>query len=143
MKGFNFSLQKVLEYKETLLNEEISKIQDKLSKINKTQQDIESVGLRKTQVVKATNEKCSQGITVENFSCHSKYFSFLHDTEKRLYTIQSKQKEQLDNLKNIAQMRQKEKKTLEKLKEKKLKEFGYNLKKQEQNFIDDIVSARH
>lgn len=142
MKKFIFSLQKVLEIKEQILEN----LKIELSNLNqeyKTMElDIKNLKDKFSAVNNEFLEKSSVGISVGEMSYYKIYMSSI------LKQIENKEEEKEDLLKKIESKRQEivskniEISSLEKLKEKEYEKYNHALLKSEEIFIEEFVSNK-
>lgn len=140
MKKFNFSLQRLLDYKEVLLNEEISKIQHINKQISDYDENIHKVSERVDYLSRylKTNKTYSIDVLIN-------YNQYINDL-KNLRSTFIKQKIGLEKALEIAKQKatslQKEHKTILSLKEKKFDEYRREMNIKEQLELDDLVISR-
>ncbi|WP_425449191.1 flagellar export protein FliJ [Dethiothermospora halolimnae] len=139
MKKFDFRLQKILEYKETI--EQTKKTQYSREKriLDKEEDKLNEYVNKKKHISDERNEKI--GRTTVGYLKNSN--SYLHEINKAI----KKQKKVVDNQKNnLYKAKQKliesvkDKKSIEKLKEKDYENFLYLQRKEEEKVVDQIVS---
>ncbi len=142
MKKFEFSLQKVMEVKETeekLLQRDLYMIQSDLLEAEK-EKDMAEMRLR--QELDAQKKLNRKKTTSAQFMLHSNYVDCLkHDFEgsrRKVSSLQVKESQARDKLLE----KTREKKTIEKLKESRLEEYYKELKKEEQDFLDEIAAQK-
>lgn len=142
MKKFNFSLQKVLEIKEQILEN----LKIELSNLNNDYRNIEihinNLKIKLTEVDNEFVEKSSVSISVGEMSYYKIYMSSM------LKQIENKEveKEELQKLidakrKEIVSMN-KEISSLENLKDKELEKYNKAIMKSEELFIEEFVSNK-
>ncbi len=142
MKKFEFSLQKVMEVKETeekLLQRDLYMIQSDLIEAEK-EKDMAEMRLKKEmEAQKKLNRKKT---TSAQFMLHRNYVDCLKSewegTRRKVSTLQVKECEARDKLLE----KTREKKTIEKLRETRLEEYYKEVKKEEQDFLDEIAAQK-
>lgn len=142
MKKFNFSLQKVLEIKEQILEN----LKIELSNLNHDYKNIEiyinNLNIKLTTVDKEFVEKSSVSISVGEMSYYKIYMSSIIkqienkeiEKEELLKLIEAKRREIVSMNKEIS--------SLEKLKDKELEKYNSSLLKSEEIFIEEFVSNK-
>lgn len=139
MMGYNFKLEKVLNYKETMEDFKKAEYGDVNQKLNKEEQILFDYNLRKQNLV---NDKTnSSGKT--NIASLKLYNNYLQDISKNIEKqedIVDETKEELAKVKEELMVAMQEKKSFEKLKEKDYIEFIDESKKKEDKIIDGIVT---
>lgn len=142
MKKFSFSLQKVLEIKEQIL--ENSKVE--LSNLNQDfkiiELDIKNLREKFSDINNDFNEKSSVSISVGEMSYYKIYMSSI------LKQIENKEEEKAILFKKIEARRQEiinkkmEISSLEKLKDKESEKYNAAFMKNEEIFIEEFVSNK-
>lgn len=142
MKKFNFSLQKVLEIKEQLLENlkiELGSLNNDLKTIEMT---IKNLRYRFTEINNKFVEKSSVAISVGEMA----YYKMLMGSI--LKQIEKKEEDRQIVLKKIEEKRQEivsmnmEISSLEKLKDKELEKYSRAVAKKEEIFIEEFVSNK-
>ncbi len=142
MKKFEFSLQKVMEVKETeekLLQRDLYMIQTDLLEAEKEKDQAEKRLLNEMDEQKKMNRKKT---TSAQFMLHRDYVTCLkHEwegTRQKVSSLQCKESEARERLLKKTQ----EKKTIEKLRESRFEEYRKEVKKEEQDFLDEIAAQK-
>ena len=142
MKKFNFSLQKVLEIKEQILENlkiELSSLNNNLITLNAV---IENFKKQFIDLEKEFNKKSSNSISVGEML----YYKMLMNNVLKQIELNEEQKQKL--LKKIEVKRQEvvnmkmEISSLEKLKEKELDKYAKSVTRNEELFIEEFVSNK-
>ncbi len=145
MKKFEFSLQKVMEVKETeekILQRDLYLIQTDLMHAEEEQKQAEKRLQSELDEQKKMNRKRT---TSAQYMLHRDYVACLKSecdgSRQKVTTLQGKECKARDKLLKKTQ----EKKTIEKLRESRLEEYFKEVKKEEQDFLDEIAaqSANH
>lgn len=142
MKKFNFSLQKILEIKEQLLEN----LKIELSNLNHEYNNIEILIENLKDKFKNTDEKYVKKTYKSITSGEMQYYKMLMDGILKQLGNKEKEKDML--LKKIAGKRQEiinmniEISSLEKLKEKELEKYNKEIIRKEEIFIEEFVSNK-
>lgn len=140
MKKFNFSLQKLMDYKEILLNEEKSKIQNIIRQIEECDENILKVNERSNFL--SNHISLNTNYTVDVLINYNRYISDLKALKKAYLQKKIGLEKNLEQVRNKAKSLQKEYKTIDSLKEKKLEEYKRDMYITEQLELDDLVSSK-
>lgn len=140
MKKFNFSLQKILEIKEQILNNLKSELNNFNQQLKTIDFEIKSIFERYSEINKEFNEKSSVSITIGEMAYYKMYMnSMLKNIEKKEdekivlnKKIESKRREIINMNMEIA--------SYEKLSEKEYAKYNECVMKSEEIFIDEFVS---
>ncbi len=143
MKRFRFPLQRLLEirqHKENIIKNQMAQIQRK--KIS-YQQKKEAMLERYAEGIKnMKNEKKSRILSIAKFQLYQNYFGYLkNQVDKQDALIKLVNDEIKIMSKKLIEAR-KEKRILERLREKSLQKYFYELRKEEQNFFDEVGTNR-
>ena len=142
MKKFVFSLQKVLELKNQLLENMKIELTNLNRECEKIEIFIKSLKIKFKETEKEYIEKSYKSISAGEMS----YYKML--SESILIQIENKEKEKEILLKKIAEKRQEiismntEISSLEKLKEKELEKYNKECLKKEELFIEEFISNK-
>jgi len=143
MKKFSFSLEKALDVKiieEKVLQKELSIFLNDLYKAEDVEKNIETeieCEFHKKELLTHRIVSSSEVMTIHNY---------IQSLEKELLQIQQsiiKIKEEIEKIRMKLLEKSKEKKTLEKLREMKMDAYKKEIKKLEQEFIDEISGQSH
>lgn len=142
MKKFSFSLQKVLEIKEQIIENLKAELSSLNNELAEAEAEIRGLKVKYSEIEKEFNEKSSLAITVGEMSYYKMYMSGV------LKKIELKEEEKADLVKKIEYKRQEiiskniEISSFEKLKEKELEKYNSALLKNEELFIEEFVSNK-
>ena len=142
MKKFSFSLQKVLEIKEQILENSKVELSNLNSDYKKAEHEIINLKAKYSEANNEFLEKSSVSISVGEMSYYKMYMSSI------LRKIEIKEEEKSKLLKMIEAKRQEivnkniEISSLEKLREKELEKYNSALLKSEELFIEEFVSNK-
>ncbi|PID29909.1 MAG: flagellar export protein FliJ [Candidatus Cloacimonadota bacterium] len=138
MKKFHFSLQKVMEVKQT----EEKGLQRNLSIAEHTLLEAEKVLLNKQNLLTLELNKLSElnkeCCSATDYILHNRYVEALENQIKNQNTKIEYFAENVKKCRKKLMEKARERKIIEKLRENKLKEYNRQLKKEEQLFLDEI-----
>lgn len=140
MRKFDFSLQRLLDYKEILLKEEISKIQHINKQIADCNENIQKLSEREDYLLHYlnSNKVCS----IDVFVSYNRYINDLRSLRASFLKQKKGFEKNLEITKQKATNLQKEHKTILSLKDKKFDEYKKEMSIKEQLEIDDLVLSR-
>lgn len=141
MAGFNFKLERVLNYKETLENEKKSKFAQAKQKLAKEESLLDDYYKHKNLIVKEKNS-VSNKIKAGELVLYNSYIDTINKRIENQKIIVTRTKGELEKAKDEMINAVKEKKIFEKLKENKYEEYIYQLGKEEEKIIDSLVSYK-
>lgn len=139
MQKFNFKLQRLLDYKEILLNEEISKIQHLNQQIEDCKSNINNISDRMNTLGNSIEVQGKKVISVEVLTSYKRYINDLNGLKKNIIKQQSNFEGILEKTRVKAISLQKEQKTIQSLKEKKFDEYKLDAQYKEQAELDDLA----
>jgi len=140
MKRFEFSLQKVLDFKNQTLDALMGELGEMRLRLTKMEEKIEQLERHYADLGAELREKYAAGVAVSEVASIRVFQDSLNSQIKALI------KKKLDMLRLIALKQQQiiEVKSsvsgLEKLKEKQLSDYNRRVQKSEEAFIDELVS---
>jgi len=140
MKKFSFSLQKLLHYKEQVLDVERTVLADMNAVLNALTAERDKMTCERGERVRWLRKKTASGIAAIEMESHKNFLTSLD------FAI--KNKEQQIKLQRAAVEKQQDKvrevkveiSTMEKLRERKLEEYNYKAQKADELFIEEFVS---
>lgn len=140
MKKFAFSLEKLLNYKEQVLQKEKNDLASLRKKLQ-AEKDSKSELLKKlAEANEDFIEKSSKGMTPSQMSLAKAYIKSISDrireSENRILLLERSVDKQL----GVVVGATKEVSSLEKLQEKQWEEYKHMAQKEEENFIEEYVS---
>lgn len=141
MAGFNFKLERVLNYKETLENEKKSKFAQAKQKLAKEESLLDDYYKHKNLIVKEKNS-VSNKIKAGELVLYNSYIDTINKRIENQKIIVTRTKGELEKAKDEMINAVKEKKIFQKLKENKYQEYIYQLGKEEEKIIDSLVSYK-
>ncbi|MDR1260363.1 MAG: flagellar export protein FliJ [Oscillospiraceae bacterium] len=140
MKKFKFTLQKVLEYRQQLLNVE----QGKLSKINQRLLELEkSRNLLQDKIVeenKALKTEASLGLKITQYELRQRQVCYLISALDSASGAVLNEKMQKEEQRKVVVEANIDVKILEKLRERRLMEYNVAVAKDEAKMIDEFVA---
>ncbi len=142
MKKFSFSLQKVLEIKEQVLDNLKIEMGNLNRDLDTAEQQIKKLKSEFKQLNEELNGKCAVSVSVGEMTYYKMYMNnVLKQTEKKeeekniiLKKIEAKRHEIVNANMEIS--------SLEKLKEKELEKYNKEVMKREEIFIEEFVSSK-
>lgn len=141
MTKFNFKLEKVLNYKETVENLKKNRFGSVQQKLNKEESLLDDFNKYKVLI---SDEKKStiNSIKAGDLVMYNTYINDLNTKIAKQQEVVLETKKELEKVKEEMIDAVKEKKIFEKLKENKFEEYTYDLKKQDEKLNDSIVSYK-
>lgn len=141
MAGFNFKLEKVLNYKETVENEKKTKFAQIKQRLHKEESLLDDYYKQKKSIIEEKNS-FNENIKAGELYLYNLYINTINKKIERQKSIILKTKEELNKAKDEMLNAVKEKKIFEKLKENKYEEFISEQKKEEEKIVDNLVSYK-
>lgn len=141
MEKFNFKLERVLNYKETIENYKKNRYGMVKQKLDREESILNNFNEYKRSLIDEKNS-LSANIKVGDFRIYSSYINTLNDKIKQQEEVVINTKHELEKAKSEMVEAVKEKKTFEKLKENEYEKYIYELKKQEDKLVDTLVSFK-
>lgn len=143
MKKFVFSLERMLHYKDSLLEEEKNRLAEIRARKNTVDQKIEDNEAQIAALNDERMEKAARGISIlemrgYNFSIDTTV-KIIKELEVQQKILEKQVQEQLDRV----LLQQREVSGLEKLKEKQLEEYRQEEQKEQALMVGELVSAKH
>ena len=141
MAGFNFKLEKVLNYKETVENEKKTKFAQIKQRLHKEESLLDDYYKQKKSIIEEKNS-FNENIKAGELYLYNLYINTINKKIERQKSIILKTKEELNKAKDEMLNAVKEKKIFEKLKENKYEEFISEQEKEEEKIVDNLVSYK-
>ncbi|NLY67151.1 MAG: flagellar export protein FliJ [Tissierellia bacterium] len=141
MAGFNFKLEKVLNYKETVENEKKTKFAQIKQRLHKEELLLDDYYKQKKSIIEEKNS-FNENIKAGELYLYNLYINTINKKIERQKSIILKTKEELNKAKDEMLNAVKEKKIFEKLKENKYEEFISEQEKEEEKIVDNLVSYK-
>ena len=143
MKKFNFSMQKVLEYKEHIENKEKNILMQKRLIHKNLCEELEEIKNKYNALKTDYIKMCSKGVKIREMAIIRSYMAELEkkmeDTLIKIENAEYEIERQINKIVEIA----KEKNTLEKLKEKYYSTYLEQKRKGDELFIDELASKNN
>lgn len=139
MSSYNFRLEKVLNYKETLEDFKKTEYGDLHQKLNREENILLDYNMYKESLLK-DNKFSTEKISIGNLKLFNNYLKDISKNIEDQEQIVNETKKELEKAKEEMLIAMQEKKSFEKLKEKDYQEYLYNSKKKEEKIIDEIVT---
>jgi len=141
MRKFNFSLQKVLEINKQMLNNLKLELTNLIYQVANIETDIENLNNKYSAINKEFIEKSAVSVTVEEIAYYKMLMlNILRKAEEKdeyREILNGKAEDKRNEILNM----NKEVSALEKLRDKKMEEYNISVKKSEEIFIEEFVSA--
>lgn len=137
--GYNFRLEKVLNYKETIEDFKRTEFGEVNQKLNKAEQILLDYNNYKESLIKDKNNSTIK-TNIGNLKLFNNYLKDISVNIEIQEQIVYETKEELEKVKEELLIAMQEKKSFEKLKEKDYEEFLDESKKKEDKIIDEIVT---
>lgn len=141
MAGFNFKLERVLNYKKTVENQKKSRFAQVRQRLTKEESLLEDYYRYKKSLIEEKNSS-SIKIKAGELALYNSYIDTINRRIENQMSIVSKTKEELDHAKREMLNAVMEKKIFEKLKENQYEEFIYQQGKEEEKLNDNLVSYK-
>lgn len=142
MKRFDFKLEPLLGYRGYLEKRAKQKTAEALRDVKASEEMIEQLKKRYSECRDHLEDVTSRGVSAERFRHYQNYL----DSVESGIEEESDRKKNLDRVlgENIAELKSKriDKKVIEQLKERKVNEYMEELRKFEQDTLDEVVSLR-
>jgi len=142
MKKFNFSLQKLLDYKEQLFDVERTILGDMHAALNGMLEERDEMRRQHTGRSAELREKMIAGISAIEMETHKNFLTMLDFSIKQKEQQIELQRKAIDKQTDKVKEAKIELSTIEKLKERKLEDYNYEANKAEQAFIEEFVSNK-
>lgn len=139
-KKFTFSLEKLLSYKDQLLEHEITVLTELNAHLNRLREELEALYANRKKQTDAMLLKFSQGTTAFEIQRHKHFIEVIDaQIEEKKLSIEKQQKLVAKQMEVVREAKM-EVSTIEKLKEKKLEEYNYKENKAQELFIEEFVN---
>lgn len=137
--GYNFKLEKVLNYKETVENFKKAEYGDVHQKLNYEEEKLLNYNLHKESLI-YDKTRSTQRTNIGNLKLYNNYLQDIAKNIENQEDIIDETKQELEKVKEELLIAMQEKKSFEKLKEKGYNEYLDESKKKEEKIIDGIVT---
>lgn len=139
MKRFQFSLAKLLRYKEQLLDVERGVLAEMNARLNALNGELMELQNELKRSGDELNRKYTEGITAPEIARHKTYLDALMEAIRQKEWEIRLQQQAVDRQTDKLREAKLEISTLEKLRERKLEEYTYLENKQNELFIEEFV----
>lgn len=139
MMGYNFKLERVLNYKETVENFKKAEYGDVHQKLNKEEETLYKYNRYKESLLN-DREESSRKTSIANLKLYNNYIQDMAKNIEKQEQIIDETKEELEKVKEELLVAMQEKKSFEKLKENGYNEYLAESKKKEEQITDGIVT---
>ena len=140
MKRFEFSLNKLKDYKQQILDRE----KNDLAHLRRQQQQYIDEKQALEEALRRSNreflERSAKGMTIMQVTTFKGYHSSLSEQIKELEASIAKMEERVQLQLNVVIEATKEVSSLEKLEDKQLEEYNFKVAKAEEQFIEEYVT---
>lgn len=137
--GYNFRLEKVLNYKENIESFKKTEFGNINLKLNKEEEILFNYNLNKEKLVNKKKESMNN-TNIGNLKLYNDYLIDISANIENQEQVIDKIKEDLKKAKEELLVAMQERKSFEKLKENNYNEFLSETKKKEEKVIDEIIS---
>lgn len=143
MKKFQFSLEKMLNYKDSLLKEEKNKLLQIRARKNDLDMRIESARSQIENMGRERTEKAAHGISVMEMRSYGYSIENTQKLVKALADDRARVERQIEKQLAVVLGITQEVSGLEKLKEKQLEAYRYQAGKEEELVISELVTSKY
>lgn len=143
MKKFQFSLEKMLNYKDSLLKEEKNKLLQIRARKNDLDMRIESARNQIESMGRERTEKATRGISVMEMRSYGYSIENTQKLVKALADDRARVERQIEKQLAVVLGITQEVSGLEKLKEKQLEAYRYQAGKEEELVISELVTSKY
>lgn len=141
MKKFQFSLRKMRDYKEQILDREKNTLQILRSQKDAIDRRIENLEAETLRLEQETHEESSKGIGALQLRCYSFQQENIRMQLKQLRKEQQAAEAAVERQLQVVIAVTQEISGLDKLEEKQLEEYNYALAKADEEFISELVAS--
>lgn len=142
MQKFQFSLQKLLNYKEQVFDVERGILTEMNARLNELLAELEAMRAELRRSGDELTRKYAEGITSLEIARHKTYLAAVGDDIVLKEQEIALQRQAIDRQTDKVREAKIEISTMEKLKEKKLEEYTYLENKMQEQFIEEYVSTQ-
>lgn len=142
MKKFQFSLQRLLNFKEQAFEIEMTVLAEMNAVLASLQNELIVIGEERKARILSYNQKVMGGIAPMEISLHKVYLKALEESIEQKKIQIAMQKKAVEKQTEKVREAKIEISTIEKLKEKKLEEYNYLANKAQELFIEEFVSTK-
>lgn len=139
MKKFNFTLQKVLDYKQNLQTDEKNKLAVMRRKYNEMEEQLSLLKSKTEKIGREYLEQCNNGMKAGGIQPMLTYIDTLQEQIKAQMKKMQDYWVEIDKQVDVLKLINRDIKTLEKLKEKSFEAYRKDQSKAEELFIEEFV----
>ncbi|WFD11677.1 flagellar export protein FliJ [Tepidibacter hydrothermalis] len=140
---YKFRFEKILEIKEKLEENKKMEINEINNVINNIKFQIEELNKTKEAKNYEIKETMNAGTSINEIKLMNEFIHLINMKIRNLFEELKLAENKLDVKKNEYVQIMREKKTFEKIKEKDIVKFNEKIKKEEEKFVDQIVTFKH
>lgn len=140
MKKFSFSLQRLLGYKEQLLDAERAVLADMNAVLNRLIAERDDMQRQQAERCELLRQKALEGMSAIEMETHKNYLTALDFSIRQKKQQIEMQRAAIDRQTDKVREVKLEISSMEKLRERKLEEYNYTAAKEEELFIEEFVS---
>lgn len=138
LAGYNFKLERVLNYKEKLEDIKKARFADSTNKLNKEEEKLLYFNTYKENLLE--KQKAKKNTSIGYYKLYNNYLNDLSAMIKNQEKVVEDAKEDLNKAKEELLTAMQERKSFEKLKEIQYEEYLIDAKKEEEKLIDGIIT---
>ncbi|CAH2214023.1 flagellar export protein FliJ [Tepidibacter aestuarii] len=140
---YKFRFEKILEIKEKLEENKKMEINEINNMINNIKLQIEELNKIKETKNYQIQENMNAGTSINEIKLMNEFINLINVKIRNLFKDLKSAQNKLDIKQNEYIQVMREKKTFEKIKEKDIVKFNEKIKKEEEKFVDQIVTFKH
>ncbi len=140
---YKFRFEKILEIKQKLEENKKMEINEINNVINNIKLQIEDLNKTKEARNYQIQENMNIGTSINEIKLMNEFIHLINIKIRNLFDDLKLEQNKLDVKKNEYIQIMREKKTFEKIKEKDIVKFNEKIKKEEEKFVDQIVTFKH
>ncbi|MGI5891298.1 MAG: flagellar export protein FliJ [Bacillota bacterium] len=140
MKKFQFSMQKILEYKTHMEDSEKNTLQAMRLYHQQLEEKLQLLCGQVNQYQCDYEQKCSEGIAIRDLISLQDYIHELQEQINHIINLIEKSKQEIEQQINKLVAISKEKNSMDKLKEKHWEDYQHEQRKIHEVFIDEFIS---
>ncbi len=143
MKKFIFSLEKLLRYKDSLLEKEKGKLAEINARLNAVDQRIEDARNQILALDLERQEKARQGTTVNELRMYAFHIENTHRLVEQLKRERVRISIEAERQRRVVMQFSQEVSGLEKLREKQLEEYNHEAMHEQELLVGEIVASKY
>ncbi len=142
MKRFQFTLQKLMDFREQELDRQKNTLSVLQSELIKIQKDTEDLKAKVNTLSGELDNLCREGMSVYEMSMRKRYIVTLQQEIHSKEALAIRKKADIERQLGVVVEATKDVRTLEKLEEKQLEEYRAAEGKENEQFIEEFVSGQ-